>query len=135
MELKFTKAQMCKVLEKYYQEQEGIKGKVTIKGHACNVGYEMCSYRDVLVDMKIEGEIVLDGMRLPLEKEIPTSDLQAAFTHFLSELNQEVESVSFDKGISYHTEGYYMSERTVEKPYFKGVIVKLKNKTKKIGGM
>lgn len=135
MELKFTKEQMCKVLEKYYKEQEEIKGKVSIKSYACNMGFEMASYRDVLIEMKLVGKMELNGLDIPIEKPVEKDDLNAAFAYFLSELNQEVESISLDKGISHSTEGYFMSERTVEKAFFNGVIVKVKNKTKKIGGM
>lgn len=135
MELKFTKEQLCQVLEKYYEEQEGIKGKVIIKSYACNLGFEMHPYRGVIVEMKINGETELEEMKFSIEKQIEQDDLQSAITHFLSGVNQEVESISFDKGKTYHTEGYFMNEKTVEKSYFNGVIVKLKNKTKKIGGM
>ncbi len=130
MNLKFTKAQMCKILEKYYKEQEGITGKVTIQGNAYDIGLDICSYRDVLVEMKISGEINLDGFTIPLEKEITVSELEMALNSFLNEFNQEVENVTFDKGFTHKSVGYGMYESTVSKAYFNGAIVKVKNKDK-----
>lgn len=126
--LKFTKAQICTILESYYKEQEEFTSKVTIKENVCQVGFEMCPHTDVLEEMKIKGEL-----RVHLEKDITQEELTIAVNYFLSEFNQEVESISFDKGISNQNIGYGLCESTITKAYFHGLIVNLKN-NKKIGG-
>lgn len=134
MNVKFTKAQTCKVLEKYYKEQEDVEGKVTIKESECEVGCDMYSHTEVLVDMRIRGNLELNGLKVPLEKEITPEDMDEAFNYFIGDMDIEVSSIHFDKGISSETVGYHMSERTVTKPYFNGVVVTFKKKSKKRGG-
>lgn len=135
MNLKFNKKQIGTILEKYYKEQELIIGKVTIKEITCEVGFTMYPHDDVLVNMKINGEMNLNGLKVAIKKEIQNEDLEKAIKYFLSEFEQEVDKISYDKGFHYKSEGYGMCERTVQKAYFNGVEVTLKNKTKKIGGM
>lgn len=48
-------------------------------------------------------------------KLIEKMELNAAFTYLLNELNQEVESVSFNEGINHYSERYFKSEITVKK--------------------
>ncbi len=135
MNIKFTKQQVCTILEKFYKEERFIKGKVSIKHYTSQVGFEMYPTTDVIVEMKISGEINLDGMKATVEKRITMEDLKEATTYFLSDLDQEIEKVKFDKGITSKTTGYGMCESTKEQGYFNGIIVELKNKTKKRGGM
>lgn len=134
MELKFTEKQISQVLEKYYKEQLDVEGKVNLRAYAAQVGFEMYPTTETLIEMTIEGTMNIEDMKVPVKQQIPQTELENAFKYFLGTRNIEIESIAFDKGVSTHCSGYYKSEKTYEKPYFRGVIVKTKNITKKIGG-
>lgn len=134
MNIKFTKKQLFSILEKYYREEYSFKGTVTEKHYKSQVGPPMCPYDDVIVEMKIKGDININGIIVPVEKIITEEDLQNAISYFLTDLG-EIEEIKLAKGLTHNAVGYGMCETIEEKIYFNGVEVKLKNKTKKIGGI
>jgi len=134
MKLKFTKEQTIKILEKYYQEEYDLTGKVTIKASTGPVGYGMYEELGCILEMKITGNIDFMEEKIPCEKRISPKNVEEAFGFYLEKSGYEVEKVRLDSGISSSCEGYGLAEHTVTKAYFSGITVTTKEKVRKIGG-
>lgn len=128
-ELKFGKKEMKQVIEGYYKKYEDFDGTFTSACSLQLVGYGMMEREDAVVSMKINGVLNVCGMEIEMSRDISEDDLVNVFSVVLGDIGYTVDNVVFDKGTTEVCEGYYMNERMVSKPYFKGVSVKVREKS------
>lgn len=135
MELKFDKESLKQILKLYYKETENINGEIRISCKKEPVGfYEIES---AVVSIKLVGSKTILGNQIPMERNITEDDVKNALSYVLEQEALDVENIEYNSGLNRTCEGYGMYERTVVKPYFKGIDVTVKEnvKVKKIGGM
>ena len=128
-ELKFGKKEMKQVIEGYYKKYEDFDGTFTSACSLQLVGCGMMEREDAVVSMKINGVLNVCGMEIEMSRDISEDDLVNVFSVVLGDIGYTVDNVVLDKGTTEVCEGYYMNERMVSKPYFKGASVKVREKS------
>lgn len=135
MKIRLTKEMVINALEKYYKEQLDFEGKASITPKKELSGYgSMESYRCVL-DMKITGKITFMGVETSAENQISQEELKNALSYCLGKEGYTFMSLETKSGLSEKSSDYYRDEATTYTPYFNGIDVVLKEKTKSIGGI
>lgn len=128
MELRFDKNKMKTVMENYYKKYEDFEGNITIGCKMGYVGYGMSEHQDAVVSIKITGTLDVMGEKVPMTRVVDEEEVINVFKTVLGASGYTVSDVSFDSGVKQTCEGYGMAEHTVEKPYFNGVIVNVREK-------
>ena len=126
---KFGKREMKHVIEGYYKKYEDFDGVFSSSCSLQAVGYGMSEHEDAVIEMKIKGKFNVLGMEVEMSRDVSDEDVFNIFRVVLGDAGYDVNSVTFDKGTTEMCEGYYMNERIVSKPYFRGVIVGVTQKT------
>lgn len=128
MELRFDKNKMKEIVEKYYREYEDFDGVVTAGCSLNLVGYGMAEHEDTVVSIKVKGTMKVLGMEVPMTREVDDEELFNIFRTVLGNEGHTIKSLTVNSGVNESTEGYGMGEHTVKRPYFRGVIVNVKEK-------
>lgn len=123
MKLNFKPKEIEEIIELYYQEFEGKTVKATTSYQAARLGYGMSEYDGCLVTFSISGTIELLGKRLSYEENLSEDDVRKIFEKALKKADFNVTTFSVNAGVSAHTSGYGMMERTENVSYFKGITI------------
>lgn len=134
MKIKLDKKTTLKMIEKYYKDQMDIEGKATAIPEKDWEGYGMGEQEVCVVKVKITGTMKMLGETIETEIEVSEEEIKNAVQYCIEQEGYTFESYRMEKGLTEECEGYGLGERRVEKPYFKGIIVTVKENTKKIGG-
>lgn len=129
MELRFDKNKMKEIIENYYREYEYFDGKVTAGCSMGLVGYGMGEHEDAVVSIKVSGNLKVLGMDVPMTREVSSDELLNIFKTVLGSQGHTVSSVALNSGVNESCEGYGLGEHTVKRPYFRGVVVNVKEKS------
>ena len=68
------------------------------------------------------------GQEISMSRDISEKEISDVFTTLLGNQGYNVTSVTLDKGCRSGYEGVVMYEHQVERPYFNGVIVQVREK-------
>ena len=132
MKLKLDKKIALKMIEKYYKDQMDVEGVATAIPEKEYDDYGMGE--SCVVRVLIKGKMQMMGETIATELEVSEEEIKNAIQYCIEQEGYTFVNQTMDKGLTDETTGYGMGERTIQKPYFKGITVDIKENTKKIGG-
>lgn len=133
MVIKLNKKRVKELLEKYYREEYDCDGKITMSISKGSIDY--FDNLGCIVDTKFTGKMEVLGEVTNFKVVLSIQDIENVIKNIFEKEGYEVSNVSCDYGLDSKSEGYGYYEHVVNYPYFRGVEVGIKNKTKKIGGI
>ena len=125
MNVKFNKKDIVEMVEKYFDETLGIKGKVSITCGRQLVGYGMAEHEDCVVNFKLKGEMFLLDKKRDIELDV-SEEVKASIKYFVEKEGHTYTGYRMLSGMEPKTTGYGMGEQTDYVPYFKGIEVGVK---------
>lgn len=134
MTIEIKKDVVSKLITRYYKEQYDMEGETSMSVSKELAGYPHESMSCVL-RTKFKTKVIILGEEQTISIDINENQIMTIVKYYLEQEGHTVKDVSINKGINSAVSGYWMMEQNVYKPYFRGVEVKLEEKTKKIGGM
>ena len=131
MVLKIDKKTSLKMIEKYFKEQMDFDGRVTASPEIGWDGYGMNEHQVCKVFFKIRGKMKLLGNEVDAKLDVSDQEVNNAIAYCLMQDGYVLDSYELDCGLSSHSAGYGV-EFSDSKPYFSGMEITIKEKTKKM---
>lgn len=134
MRIFLDKEIITEIIEKYYQEQFDIIGKVNITADKQFGSYGFSDIEESLIKIELIGNINLLGKKQKTKITITTDEMLKAIKYYIEQEGYVYKGYELDKGLHEETIGYGLSEETKKNPYFNGVQINVdtKNKTKEM---
>ena len=130
MRIFLDKKMIIEILEKYYQEQLDITGKINITADKQFGSYGFSDIEESLIKIELIGSINLLGKKQKTKVTITTDEMLEAIKYYIEQEGYIFKGYELDKGLHEETTGYGLSEETKKTPYFNGVQINVDTKNK-----
>ena len=133
MIVKLNKKRVKYIIEKYYRDEYGCDGKVTI--NVLEGPIDCYDNVGCVVNTKFKGRMSILGDETVFNIVLSIEDIECVIKKSFEKEGYDISDVSCDYGLDSRLEGFGMGEHVASYPYFRGAEVRIKNKVMEKGGI